>query len=204
MKTPQGKTTKDNWVDEIAHRDDVLLEDIEIFKDYLVYEQLSIGLNQMHIKRWDNSKKYYLPFDTEPYGAGAMSNPDFDSQILRYGYSSLTTPSSIIDFNMDTQQKTVLKETEVLGGSFDKDNYESKRIWATAEDGTKVPISMVYKKGMKMDGSNPFLMYAYGSYGATIDPYFSTTRLSLLDRGFIFAIAHIRGGQYLGRSWYEA
>ena len=203
MKTPQDKTSKDNWVDEIAHRDDVLLEDIEIFKDYLVVEQRSNGLNQMHIKRWDNSKEYYLPFDTETYGAGAMSNPDFDSQILRYGYSSLTTPSSIIDFNMDTQQKTVLKETEVLGGSFDKDNYESKRIWATAEDGTKVPISMVYKKGMKMDGSNPFLMYAYGSYGATIDPYFSTTRLSLLDRGFIFAIAHIRGGQYLGRSWYE-
>jgi oligopeptidase B len=104
---------------------------------------------------------------------------------------------------MDTRQKTVLKETEVLGGSFDKDNYESIRIWAKAKDGTKVPISMVYKKGMKMDGSNPFLMYAYGSYGATIDPYFSTTRLSLLDRGFIFAIAHIRGGQYLGRSWYE-
>ena len=203
MKTPQDNTSIDNWVDEIAHRDDVLLEDIEIFKDYLVVEQRSNGLNQMHIKRWDNSKEYYLPFDTETYGAGAMSNPDFDSQILRYGYSSLTTPSSIIDFNMDTQQKTVLKETEVLGGSFDKDNYESKRIWATAEDGTKVPISMVYKKGMKMDGSNPFLMYAYGSYGATIDPYFSTTRLSLLDRGFIFAIAHIRGGQYLGRSWYE-
>ena len=203
MTTPEDNTSKDNWVDEISHRDDVLLEDIEIFKDYLVIEERSNGLNQMHIKRWDNSKQYYLPFDNETYGAGAMSNPDFDSQTLRYGYASLTTPSSIIDFNMDTQEKTVLKETEILGGSFNKDNYESKRIWATAADGTKVPISMVYRKGMKMDGTNPFLMYAYGSYGATIDPYFSSTRLSLLDRGFIFAIAHIRGGQYLGRSWYE-
>ena len=203
MKTPEDKTSKDNWVDEISHRDDVFLEDIEIFKDYLVVEERSNGLNQMHIKRWDNTKQYFLPFDNQTYSASAMSNPEFDSQTLRYGYASLTTPSSIIDFNMDTQEKTVLKQTEVLGGSFNKDNYESKRIWATAEDGTKVPISMVYKKGIKMDGTNPFLMYGYGSYGATIDPYFSTTRLSLLDRGFIFAIAHIRGGQYLGRSWYE-
>ena len=124
-------------------------------------------------------------------------------ETLRYGYSSLTTPSSIIDFNMKTLEKSVLKETEVLGGTFNKENYESKRIWATAEDGTKVPISMVYKKGIKMDGTNPFLLYAYGSYGATIDSYFSSTRLSLLDRGFVFAIAHIRGGQYLGRTWYE-
>ena len=203
MKTPEDKTSKDNWVDEIAHRDDVLLEDIEIFKDYLVIEERANGLNQMHIKKWDNTKQYFLPFDSETYRASAMSNPEFDSQTLRYGYASLTTPSSIIDFNMDTQEKTVLKQTEVLGGTFDKDNYESKRIWATAQDGTKVPISMVYKKGMKMDGTNPFLMYGYGSYGATIDPYFSNTRLSLLDRGFIFAIAHIRGGQYQGRSWYE-
>jgi oligopeptidase B len=203
MKTSEEKTTKENWVDEIPHRKEVLLEDIEIFKEYLVVEERSNGLSQMHIKRWDHTEAYYMPFNNETYAAGAMSNPDFDSEILRYGYSSLTTPSSIIDFNMKTLEKTVLKETEVLGGTFNKDNYESKRIWATADDGTKVPISMVYKKGIKMDGTNPFLMYAYGSYGATIDPYFSTTRLSLLDRGFVFAIAHIRGGQYLGRTWYE-
>jgi oligopeptidase B len=203
MKTPEGKTSKENWVDEIPHRKNVLLEDIEIFKDFLVLEERSNGLSQMHIKRWDKTEEYYLPFDTETYTAGARTNPDFDSEILRYAYSSLTTPSSLIDFNMKTREKTVLKETKVLGGTFNKENYESKRIWATAEDGTKVPISMVYKKGIKMDGSNPFLMYAYGSYGATIDAYFSTTRLSLLDRGFIFAIAHVRGGQYLGRTWYE-
>ena len=203
MKTPDHKTGMANWKDVIAHRKDVFLEDIEIFKDFLVVSERSNGLNKINIKRWDNTADYYLPFDNETYTAGASTNPDFDSEILRYGYSSLTTPSSTIDFNMNTKEKTVLKETEVLGGKFDKENYESKRVWATAEDGTKIPVSMVYKKGMKMNGENPLLLYAYGSYGATIDPYFSSVRLSLLDRGFIYAIAHIRGGQYLGRDWYE-
>ena len=204
MKTSEGKTTKENWVDMIPHRDDVLLEDIDIFKEYLVISERANGLNKIRIKRWDNSQDdYFLPFDNETYTAGTTSNPEFDTKILRYGYNSLTTPTSVIDFNMETREKEVKKETEVLGGKFDKNNYESKRVWATATDGTKIPISMVYKKGTKMDGQNPFLLYAYGSYGATIDPYFSTTRLSLLDRGFIFAIAHVRGGEYLGRQWYE-
>ncbi|GER59231.1 S9 family peptidase [Patiriisocius marinus] len=203
MKTPDNKTGMENWKDVIPHRKDVFLEDIEIFKDYLVVSERSNGLNKINIKRWDNTADYYLPFDNETYTAGASTNPDFDSEVLRYGYSSLTTPSSTIDFNMRTKEKTVLKETEVLGGKFDKSNYESKRVWATAEDGTKIPVSMVYKKGMKNNGENPLLLYAYGSYGATIDPYFSSVRLSLLDRGFIYAIAHIRGGQYLGRDWYE-
>ena len=204
MKTSEGKTTKENWVDMIPHRDDVLLEDIDIFKEYLVISERANGLNKIRIKRWDNSQDdYFLPFDNETYTAGTTSNPEFDTKILRYGYNSLTTPTSVIDFNMETREKEVKKETEVLGGKFNKNNYESKRVWATATDGTKIPISMVYKKGTKMDGQNPFLLYAYGSYGATIDPYFSTTRLSLLDRGFIFAIAHVRGGEYLGRQWYE-
>ncbi|MGJ8665904.1 MAG: S9 family peptidase [Patiriisocius sp.] len=203
MKTSEDKTSKENWVDEIPHRKETLLEDIEIFKDYLVVSERTNGLNQINIKRWDGKSDYYLPFDNETYTTGTGANPEFDSKILRYGYTSLTTPSSTIDFNMETKEKTVLKETEVLGGKFDKDNYESKRVWATAADGTKIPVSIVYKKGMKMDGTNPLYQYAYGSYGATIDPYFSTTRLSLLDRGFIYAIAHIRGGQYLGRQWYE-
>ncbi|GEQ86243.1 oligopeptidase B [Patiriisocius marinistellae] len=203
MKTSEGKTSKENWVDEIPHRKETLLEDIEIFKDYLVVSERTNGLNQINIKRWDGKADYYLPFDNETYTTGTGANPDFDSKILRYGYTSLTTPSSTIDFNMETKEKTVLKETEVLGGTFDKNNYESKRVWATAADGTKIPVSIVYKKGIKMDGKNPLFQYAYGSYGATIDPYFSTTRLSLLDRGFIYAIAHIRGGQYLGRQWYE-
>ena len=153
--------------------------------------------------KWDDSEDYYLPFDNETYTAYTTQNPEFDTKWLRYGYNSLTNPASIIDFNMETKEKIVKKEVEVLGGTFDKNNYESKRVWATAKDGTKIPISMVYKKGIALDGSNPLLQYAYGSYGSTIDPYFSSVRLSLLDRGFIFAITHVRGSEYLGRQWYE-
>lgn len=203
MKTPDTQTTLDNWVDMIPHRKDVLLEDVDIFKEYYVIAERNNGLNKIKIVRWDGTNEYYLPFDSETYTAYASVNPEFDSKILRYVYNSLTTPSSIIDFNMETQEQTVLKETEVLGGKFDKDNYDSKRVWATAEDGTKVPVSMVYRKGLEMNGKNPLLLYAYGSYGSTVDPYFSTVRLSLLDRGFIFAIAHVRGSEYLGRDWYE-
>ncbi len=203
MKTSEDATGMDEWEEVIAHRDDVLLEDIEIFKDYLIVDERRNGLNEIRIKRWDDTADYYLPFDNETYTAYPMQNIEFDTPILRYRYNSLTTPASVIDFNMETKEKEIKKETEVLGGKFNKENYESKRVWATAEDGTKIPVSLVYKKGMKQDGSNPLLQYAYGSYGSTIDPYFSTVRLSLLDRGFIYAIAHVRGGQYLGRPWYE-
>lgn len=202
MTTPEGKTEKENWTDLIAHRKDVLLEDIDIFKDYLVISERSNGLNKIRIRPW-KGKEYYLPFDIETYTAGTGTNPDFDTDILRYSYQSMATPSSVIDFNMKTKEKTVLKEQEILGGKFDKNNYVEERIWATAQDGTKVPISIVYRKGIKKDGSNPFLLYAYGSYGYSMDPYFSSIRLSLLDRGFIYAIAHIRGGEDLGREWYE-
>ncbi|UAB80778.1 S9 family peptidase [Marixanthomonas sp. SCSIO 43207] len=203
MKTPETKTLKENWKDIIPHRDSVLVEDIDIFKDYLVISERNNGLNKIRIMRWDETDDYYLPFDNETYTAYTIQNREFDTDTLRYGYNSLITPASVIDFNMKTREKTVKKEVEVLGGNFNKENYASKRVWATAKDGTKIPISMVYKKGIKQDGSNPFLLYAYGSYGSTIDPYFSTVRLSLLDRGFIFAIAHVRGGEYLGRKWYE-
>jgi oligopeptidase B len=203
MKTPESKTSKENWSELIPHRNDVLLEGIDIFKDYLVVEERSNGLNKIQIRPWSAGESYYLPFESETYTAYTTTNVDFDTEILRFGYQSLTTPSSVMDFNMRTKEKKVLKEQEVLGGKFDKNNYVEERIWATAEDGTKLPISMVYKKGMKKDGKNPFLLYAYGSYGSTIDPTFSSTRLSLLDRGFIFAIAHVRGGEYLGREWYE-
>ncbi|HMB64559.1 MAG TPA: prolyl oligopeptidase family serine peptidase, partial [Eudoraea sp.] len=131
------------------------------------------------------------------------TNPDFDTEILRYSFNSLTTPSSVIDFNMSTRAKDIKKEQEVLGGKFKKENYRSERIWARARDGAKVPMSLVYHKGTKIDKDTPLLQYAYGSYGATIDPYFSSVRLSLLDRGFVYVLAHIRGGQYLGRAWYE-
>ena len=203
MKTPETATAAENWKDLIEHRKDVLLEGIEIFKNYLVVEERSNGLNKIRIMPWSGKGEYYLPFESETYTAYTTTNVDFDTEILRYGYQSMATPSSVIDFNMSTQEKKVLKEQEVLGGKFDKNNYIEERVWATATDGTKVPISMVYRKGIKKDGKNPLLLYAYGSYGATMDPYFSSTRLSLLDRGFIYAIAHIRGGEDLGREWYE-
>ncbi|WP_396191687.1 S9 family peptidase [Flavobacterium sp.] len=203
MKTPEDKTSKENWVDLIPHREEVLLEGIDIFKDYLVVSERFDGLNKIRIMPWNGGEEYYLPFEIETYTAYTTTNIDFDTEILRYGYQSMATPSSIIDFNMRTKEKTVLKEQEVLGGKFDKNNYIEERIWATATDGTKVPMSMVYRKGIELNGKNPFLLYAYGSYGMTMDPYFSTTRLSLLDRGFIYAIAHVRGGEDLGRNWYE-
>ncbi|MDQ7962365.1 MAG: S9 family peptidase [Flavobacterium lindanitolerans] len=203
MKTPEKATSMENWKDLIPHREDVLLEDIEIFKDYLVLGERSNGLNKIRIMPWNGKGEYYLPFDSETYTANISTNPDFDTQILRYSYQSLGTPSSVIDFNMKTKEKEIKKEQQVLGGKFDKKNYVEERVWATAEDGTKIPISMIYRKGMKKDGKNPLLLYAYGSYGATMDPYFSSTRLSLLDRGFIYAIAHIRGGEDMGRLWYE-
>ncbi|RTY81037.1 S9 family peptidase [Flavobacterium sp. ZB4P23] len=203
MKTPENATAKENWRDVIAHRKDVLLEDIEIFRNYLVVEERSNGLNHIRIMPWSGEGEYYLPFGSETYSAYTTTNVDFDTDILRYSYQSLATPSSVIDFNMKTKEKEIKKEQQVLGGKFDKNNYIEERVWATATDGTKVPISMVYKKGLKKDGNNPVLLYAYGSYGVTMDAYFSSTRLSILDRGFVFAIAHIRGGEDLGRQWYE-
>jgi len=203
MKTPELATAKENWVDVIAHREDVLIEDIDIFRDFLVVTERFNGLNSIRIMPWSGEGEYYLPFESETYTAYTSTNVDFDTDILRYGYQSMATPSSIIDFNMKTKEKIVMKEQEVLGNKFDKNNYIEERIWATATDGTKVPISMVYRKELKKDGSNPLLQYAYGSYGYSMDATFSSTRLSLLDRGFIFAIAHIRGGEDLGRQWYE-
>lgn len=203
MTTPEDKTESKNWVDFIPHREEVLLEDIEMFHDYYVLSERENGLNQLKIVRWDTGEGYYLPFDNETYTAYVGTNPDFDTEILRYGYNSLTTPSSVIDFNMRTKEKDVKKEQEVLGGNFHKENYISERVWATARDGKKIPISLVYHKDTQLDGNSPLLQYAYGSYGHTIDPYFSSVRLSLLDRGFIYAIAHVRGGEYLGRKWYE-
>ncbi|MBF2708504.1 S9 family peptidase [Flavobacterium soyangense] len=203
MKTLETTTSKENWTEVIPHRDDVLLEDIEIFKDFLVLEERFNGLNRIRIMPWNGEGEYYLPFESETYTAYTGTNVDFDTDILRYSYQSMTTPSSVIDFNMKTKTKEIKKEQQVLGGKFDKNNYTEERIWATAKDGTKIPISMVYRKGLKKDGKNPLLLYAYGSYGHSMDATFSSTRLTLLDRGFIFAIAHIRGGEDLGRQWYE-
>jgi oligopeptidase B len=203
MKTPVSNTSKENWVDVIPHRADTLLEDFSIFKDYLVLEERTNGLNKIRIKRWDKTADYYLPFTEETYSAGVFANPDFDTDIIRYSYNSFTTPSSVIDFNMSDKSKDIKKEQEVLGGQFYKENYVSKRIWATARDGKKVAISLVYHKDTKLTKDTPVLQYAYGSYGYTIPDSFSTTRLSLLDRGFVYALAHIRGSEYLGREWYD-
>ena len=203
MKTPVNKTTKENWVDVIPHRKETLLEDVSIFKNYLVIEERTQGLGKIRIKTWDGKEDYYLPFDEETYSAGVYATPEFDTEVIRYSYNSMTTPNSVIDFNMRNQTKEVKKEQEVLGGKFNKSNYKSERVWATARDGKKVAISLVYHKDTELNKDTPLLQYAYGSYGYTISDGFSTTRLSLLDRGFVYAVAHIRGGQYLGREWYN-
>lgn len=203
MKTSENATSSENWQDYLPHREDVLLEDIEIFKDYLVISERDNGLNKIKVSRWDGSDSYYLPFDNETYVAYPYVNLDYDTKYLRYIYNSMTSPYAIIDFDMESREEVILKQQEVLGGKFKAENYRSQRIWATARDGVRVPISLVYHKDTPLDGSSPLLQYAYGSYGATIDPSFSSTRLSLLDRGFIYAISHVRGGEYLGRPWYE-
>ncbi len=203
MKVREGNTTSENWEEFIPHREKVLLEDIEIFKDYYVLSERDNGLNKLKITRWDGKDSYYLPFDNETYIAYSFVNPDFDTETFRYVYNAMTSPYSIIDFDMRTREKEIKKEQEVLGGKYNRENYRSERIWATARDGAKVPISVVYHKDTKLDGTSPLFQYGYGSYGSTSDPYFSTARLSLLDRGFVYAIAHVRGGEYLGRPWYE-
>ncbi len=203
MKTPIGKTSKDNWEEVISHREDTLLEDISIFKDFLVLEERHNGLNKIRIKRWDGTDDYYLPFDEETYSASVYNNPEFDTNVIRYSYNSLTTPNSVIDFNVDDCSKEVKKEQEVLGGTFNKEDYKSERIWAKARDGKEVAISLVYNKNTIINENTPLLIYGYGSYGSIVSDRFSSVRLSLLDRGFVYAIAHVRGGEYLGRNWYD-
>ncbi|MBE0460657.1 MAG: S9 family peptidase [Candidatus Aminicenantes bacterium] len=202
MKTPINKTLKENWTEVIPHRKDVLLEQFEIFNDFLVLNERKSGLTNLRIIRWDDNSSHYLDFGEETYTAYISINPEFDTNLLRFGYSSLTTPNSTFDYNMETREKKLLKQQEVVG-DFDPANYHAERLYATAKDGVNVPISLVYRKGLKKDGKNPLLLYGYGSYGNSMNPSFSSVRLSLLDRGFVYAIAHIRGGQELGRSWYE-
>jgi len=203
VKTPVNATTKENWTDVITHRDDVYLQDYDLFQDYLVVTERKNGLREIRVMTWDKSKDYYLTFNDPSYLVYTTDNLDFDTNILRYGYTSLTTPNSTFEYHMDTKEKTLLKQEEVIGGKFSADNYISERLFATATDGTKVPISLVYRKSTQKNETTPLLLYAYGSYGSSTEPYFDESRLSLLDRGFIYAIAHIRGGQEMGRDWYE-
>jgi len=202
MVCDDKKTSKEYWKDFIPHRKNVLLEDIDVFKNFFIVIERYNGLKRINIKPWNDSKNHYIDFETETYSLYSSYNPNINTNKLRYNFSSLTTPSSVIEYDMITREKKVLKENEVLG-EFNKENYTSKRVWANARDGKKVPISLVYRKDKYIEGSNPLLLYAYGSYGITNNPNFSSVRLSLLDRGFIYAIAHIRGSQYLGREWYD-
>lgn len=203
IKTKVATPTLDNWQDYIPHRENVLLEGFEIFKNYFVIEEREQGLLQIKIMDQQNGESYYLPFNDPTYTAYIGLNLEFDTEILRYGYTSLTQPSSTYEYNMKDKTTKLLKQQEVLGGAFSPDNYISERIWATARDGKKVPISLVYHKDTVKSSDTPLLLYGYGSYGHTVDATFSSVRLSILDRGFIHAIAHIRGGEYLGREWYE-
>lgn len=201
MECPEFKTSRENWKEVIPHREDVLLEDVDLFNDFLVVSERIEGITQLRIRPWEG-EEHYVDFGEKAFMAYTSINMDFDTQVLRLGYTSLTTPNSVFDYNMQTREMQLLKEQEVVGG-YDKTQYQSERLFATANDGTKIPISLVYKKGFKNDGSQPLLLYAYGSYGHSMDPYFSSIRLSLLDRGFAYAIAHIRGGEEMGRHWYE-
>ena len=203
MKTNLAATEKENWQEVIAHRSDVLLEDIDIFKNQLVVTERKEGLTQLRVIKWADNSEHYIEFNDPAYTAYTFGNPEFDTETLRFGYTSLTTPNTVYDYDLNTKDRVQMKQQEVLGGEFSSDNYTSERVFVTARDGAKVPVSMVYKKGLEKNGKAPVLLYAYGSYGYSMDPSFSSVRLSLLDRGFVFAIAHIRGGQEMGRHWYE-
>ncbi len=202
MECSLDKTESSNWKEVIPHRKDVLLQSVEEFHDFLVLEERKDGLINLSVRNLINNNEHYIQFEEAAYAASLNANPDYNSTSLRYAYTSLTTPASIYDYDLNTKAKTLKKQQEVLGGYNSKD-YATERVYATAKDGTKIPISIVYKKGFEKNGEAPLLLYAYGSYGASTDASFSSTRLSLLNRGFAFAIAHIRGGQDLGRQWYE-
>jgi oligopeptidase B len=201
METTLGKTGIDNWQEVIAHREDVLLEDFDVFTGFLAIQERKEGMKTLRI--FDGSgMDYYLPFDEQAYTVTLGDNAEIETDIVRYNYTSLTTPMSVYDYTIKTGKSVLMKRQEVAGG-YNPDDYFSERLMVVAGDGTGVPVSMVYRKGIRKDGADPVLLYGYGSYGASMDPYFSSVRLSLLDRGFIFAIAHIRGGQEMGRKWYE-
>lgn len=202
METPLDKTGNENWKDVIPHRTDVLLEGITVFKDHLVITERKAGLLQLRVRDIASNQEHYLDFGEPAYAAYVGVNPEFNTTTLRYNYTSMTTPNSVFDYNMNTKDKKLMKEQPVLG-TFNKSDYTTERFFVTARDGVKIPVSLVYKKTTKKDGSAPLLLYGYGSYGASLDASFNSNRLSLLDRGFIYAIAHIRGGQEMGRQWYD-
>ncbi len=201
MTCPVDATSKENWVEMIAHRDDVLLEDLEIFKDHLVLTERKSGITQLRVMPWEG-EEHYIKFPEDAYLAYTSINHEFDTNLVRIGYQSMKTPPSSFDYDMNTRELHLVKQSEILGG-FDSADYVSERHYAKVRDGVMVPISLVYHKDTPRDKTAPLLLYGYGSYGNSMEPYFGIARLSLLDRGFIFAIAHIRGGEEMGRHWYE-
>ena len=203
MVCDEDKTSSDNWKEFINHRKNVLLEGVEVFNDFFVITERENGQRRFNVISNKDGESHYIDFEEEVFSAYSSVNSEINSKTFRYGYSSMTTPNSTIEYNLIKKTKTVLKEAEILGGTFDKNNYESMLVWADARDGKKVPISLVFRKDTYKKGKNPLLLYGYGSYGSTNSAGFSSVRLSLLDRGFVYAIAHIRGSQYLGREWYE-
>lgn len=201
MTTDENNTAFSNWKEMIPHRENVLISDFTLFKDFVVLQEMKDALNQVRVIKPSANQDYYISFDETVFTSRINNNPEYNTNTVRISYTSPTTPNSVIDVNMDTKAQEVKKVTEVIG--YDKSMYQAERIWATARDGVKVPVSLVYKKGMEKNGKNPLLLYGYGSYGYSSDPGFNSTIVSLLDRGFIFAIAHIRGGQEMGRQWYD-
>jgi len=202
MVTDVTSPEKENWKEVIAHRKDILIEDIELFNDFVVLEERIKGISNLRVINQQTKEEHYIDFGESAYSAYASTNLEFDTTTLRLSYTSLTTPGTLFDYDMNSREFTTLKEQEVLG-IFDKEDYKSERLMITARDGIEVPMSIVYHKNTKLDGSAPALLYGYGSYGHSIDPYFSSSRLSLLNRGFVYVIAHIRGSETLGRNWYE-
>lgn len=202
MRTPVDATTSDNWEEVIPHRDDVLLEGFELFTDFLVLDERENGLTRLRVIPWGDDPEHFVEFAEPAYAAGMSGNRELDTSTLQFRYTSMTTPATTYEYDMVTRERTILKQDEVVG-EFSSDDYVTERVFATAEDGTLVPISLVYKKGTALDGASPLLLYGYGSYGMSMEATFSVARLSLLDRGFVYAIAHIRGGEEMGRHWYE-
>lgn len=202
MRTPLEKTGVENWQEVIPHRSNVFLTGFDLFKDFLVVQEKMDGLNHLRIMPWQGASEHYISFEEEVYTVGMNMNRVFDADLFRFSYASLTTPTSTFDYNMKSRERIILKQDEILGG-FNASEYETKRDYATASDGTKIPLSIVYRKGFVKDGSRPALLFGYGSYGFTMEPSFRMNILPLLDRGFMYAIAHIRGEQFYGRQWYE-
>ena len=203
VSAPVSDPSEKNWKEFVAHRPAVKIEGVDMFADHAVLAEWENGLQQIEIVDFKTNKRHRVEFPEPVYSTGVGPNREFNTTVLRYGYQSLVTPFSVFDYDMNTRKATLMKQTEVPGG-FDRANYKSERVFATASDGTKIPMSVVYRRNVKLDGSAPMLLYGYGSYGISIPPNFSASRLALLDRGVVYVIAHIRGGGELGEPWRDA